>query len=133
MSPLREETQSARNEYAALRYPGDLAAELLPLKLRWKSVLKFGSLGAGSIAAAAVVAALMVRPLLMPPSSHSTGRLPLVENIPLARDLKLDLPSLPNVPAELRALAPEPPSDLHVPFWDDLRLPSFSQSSSEHA
>lgn len=132
MSPLREEIESARREYAAIRYPGDLATELLPLRLRWKSLLAFGSLGAGSIAAAAVVAALMLRPLLMPASPHSNARLPLVENIPLARDIKLNLPSLPDVPAELRSLAPEPPSDLQ-PFWDDLHLPRFSQSSSEHA
>lgn len=132
MSPLREEIQAARREYMAIRYPGGLSAELLPFRLRWRSLLAFSSLSFGGIAAAAVVAALMIAPLLAPPASHSTSSLPLIDRLPLARDLKSDLLPLDPLPEELKSLVPSSPSDLHVPTWDDLHLPNFSESP-EHA
>lgn len=136
MTPFREELQAARREYQAIRYPGELSRQLPAPRMRWKNIAVFGSVSLGSVAAAAVVAALMLRPLMMPTSPHSGAHLPLMENAGLAKDLKFAIPPLPGVPDDLSLRDLEPdgqsPSELHVPSWDDLHLPHFTQAS-EHA
>jgi hypothetical protein len=136
MATLSEEIGAARREYESIRHPGDLSRQLLPSRLRLKSLLIFGSLAASGIAAEAVIGALLFRPLSMPAPSNLRARLPLVQNLPLAHELKLALPPLPGMPADLslQSVTPsmEPATGWHVPLLDDLHWPTFSQSS-EHA
>jgi hypothetical protein len=135
MPHLRKELDSARREYHAIRYAGDLAHQLLPARLRFRSLAIVGSLGAGGIAAAALIGALLLRPLVLPGSSQLGGQLALGEARQITTDLKLVLPPLPNLPVDVSLQsrpAPDAPAGWRLPSWDDLHLPDFSQSS-EHA
>lgn len=135
MAHLREEIEAARQEYNAIRYAGDLAHQLLPARLRLRSLAIFGSLGAGGIAAAALIGALLLRPLAMPGTSRLGGPLSLGEAGQIASDLKLMMPPLPKMSIDVSMQstpAPNSPDGWRLPSWDDLHLPDFSQSS-EHA
>ena len=135
MPHLRDELEAARLEYNAIRFPGNLAHELLPARLRLRSMAIFGSLGAGGIAAAALIGALLFQPLAQPGKSPLSGRLTFVQSNRITNDLKLVLPPLPNVPVDVSLQsrpATDAPAGWRLPSWDDLHLPDFSQSS-EHA
>jgi hypothetical protein len=139
MSYLREEFATARREYAAFRYPGDLSRELLAPRVRWRGIVVFGAMGAGAIAAAAVVAALLLRPVLAPADSQPRPYLPLGKDMHLPQDLQFKFPSLPSIPGvpdnlSLRSVAPDLglPSEWRLPFRDE-SPPSPVSDSSEHA
>ena len=135
MAYLRDELEAARQEYNAIRYAGDLVHQLLPARLRLRSLAIFGSLGAGGIAAAALIGALLLRPLALPGSSRLGGQLALGQARQITTDLKLVLPPLPEIPIDVSLQsrpAPDAPAGWRLPSWDDLHLPDFSQSS-EHA
>jgi hypothetical protein len=70
MSELREQLRSARADYRAVRYPGNLAEEVLPerRRLNWgRWALIGGGFSAGSLAAAAAIALALVNFLPAPP------------------------------------------------------------------
>jgi hypothetical protein len=63
MSLLRDQVRTARAEYEAIAYPGDLADEVLPAPRRMQIgrwVLLGSGFGAGSLAAAAAIALALV-------------------------------------------------------------------------
>ena len=69
MTELREQLLSARDEYRAVRYPGDLASEVLPPAAKgsepvapWGVRTFLVRVGGVALAAAAVVALVLVRP-----------------------------------------------------------------------
>jgi hypothetical protein len=135
MPHLRQELDAARREYQTVRYAGDLAHQLLPARLRLRSLAIFGSLGASGIAAAALIGALLLRPLALPGSSRLGGQLAVGQARHITTDLKWVLPPLPNLPANVMVQsrpATDAPTGWRLPSWDDLHLPDFSQSS-EHA
>jgi hypothetical protein len=69
MSDLREQLQSERAKYHSQRYPGDLAAELLPAPRH--TVLKiFTAAAAVSGIAAAILLWVVSRPLVTPPNQN---------------------------------------------------------------
>ena len=115
MTSIRSQLRSARHAYAAARYPGDLAAELLarpsaaaaPSARRWMIT---GTLGASAAAAAALLLSLLLSragtnsaPYDPPPADRAVadwlpfgpGRVPLPQFQP---------PALPLAPRELREL-----------------------------
>lgn len=144
MSFLRNELAAARREYESLGYPGDLSRELLPLplprlRMRWRRIVIFGTLGAGTLAAVAVRAALLLRPMLTPADAQPRPYLPLVKEIHIPQKLKFDLPSWPSIPGlpenlSLRSVAPDLglPSDWALPVLEG-PLNSIGFDSSEHA
>lgn len=63
MSQFRDQLRSARADYRVIRYPGNLAKEVLPERRRvnWaRWALVGGGFGAGSLAAAAAIALALV-------------------------------------------------------------------------
>lgn len=137
MTPLREQLRSARDGYETARYPGDLAAELLPRRMSWPGSLFIGTLSAGAVAAAAVLASFVGRPMFVPASSHPRPLMPMVRQMPLPPRMDFSLPSLPSLPVPNFSLRPSLPSiglpdGLHVPSLQDLHLPKFPDSL-EHA
>jgi len=63
MSQLRDQLRTARAEYEAAHYPGDLADEVLPERRRMRIgrwLLLGSGFGAGSLAAAAAIALALV-------------------------------------------------------------------------
>lgn len=140
MSFLREEFATARREYEAVRYPGDLPHDLLAPRMRWRGIVLLGAMGASAVAAAAVVAALLLRPLLAPTNSQPRPYLPLVKEMDLPQKLQFEFPSLPSIPGvpdnlSLRSVTPDlgVPSDWRIPFWDAPGPRSSPPDSSEHA
>src|SRR5947208_17100765 len=75
-SQLRTQLTAARSEYTAARYPGDLADELLPSRMR---IGFAGRLAWTSVAAAAVAATVMLAVWLHRPAGHD-GTIPSPAN-----------------------------------------------------
>lgn len=138
MSCLRDELSTARRAYAGVRYPGDLSRELLPLplpslRMRWRRIVIFGTLGAA--AAAEIVTAMLLRPVLTPATAQPRPYLPVVREIHLPKKLQFDVPSLPSLPGlpdnlSLRSVTPSLglPSDWAIPLWDALPISNLSDS-----
>jgi hypothetical protein len=86
MTELREQLLSARDEYRSVRYPGDLAGEVLPGESAAPAPRAWGvhpfviRLAGFAFAAAAVVAVVFVRP------PQATTPRPLANQPDLARD-----------------------------------------------
>jgi hypothetical protein len=120
MTRNRTQLDSSRTAYRTARYPGDLAAELLPQPSvlartlsdrRW---ILFGGVGATAAAAALILSLLLSRAtdLPQPFPTHSADRGGLVDWLPIAPD-RMPLPhfqppALPLSPPELRL-------DLQIP------------------
>ena len=127
MTRIRSQLRSARQAYAAARYPGDLAAELLPRRAlagapagRRRAFL--ATVGAG--AAAALLLALLFRP--EPPGQRPAPPAPggaLVDRLPVAPGgvplPRFQPPALPLSPPELRLPTAIPPG---VETYQDLAM-----------
>ena len=124
MSELRHQLDAARREYAALRYPGDLAAAVLPPARSWRRLMwTGGGFAVGSLAAAATIVIGLARfapadPASRPGTSvvmqvadrHLPGlTLPPIPELPkrLAQEVKSYEQYLPPTVREL--FKPEPP------------------------
>ena len=120
MTRIRTQIRSARAAYRTARYPGDLAAELLPRPsgftrlLSDRRFLLLGGAGAGAAAAALLLSLFLSRAttLFQPSPAQPAERGALVDWFPLAPG-KMPLPQfqapvLPLPPAELRL-------DLRIP------------------
>jgi len=103
MSDLRKKLQSAREEYRSQRYPGDLAAELLPeVSSRRTTVLKI-------LTAAAAVSGIAAAILLW-----VTSRSPLA-------------PTAPASPVAVRTTQPTDEDDAVMPVTALAAVPEFPQ------
>ena len=102
MTALREQLQSARTAYLSARYPGDLAAEVLPPGRRGggrRMFLVVGSIGAGALAAAAALALCAGRPSFIPATPRSVDLPALVKGmLPAPPKMQWTTPTLPSVP-----------------------------------
>jgi len=139
MTPLRQQFESARRAYAAIRYPGDLAADVLSPRVQFRGTLYLGAIATGAIAAAAMLAMMLAHPMLTPAASHSHSLMPLVKNLSLPNKMPFEMPSIPAIPGmptnlSLHQMAPSlmPFNGLHLPSLDNIQIPFFSDGR-EHA
>ena len=111
MSSLRSQLRFARQAYRSARYPGDLAAELLPKDIshrrgRWM----IGAAGTAAAAAAAVVVTLLVsRVSNLPRPIHPDDAQREMANWLPSRPAGLPLPKFhsPSVPPSLHLDVPD--------------------------
>lgn len=121
MSPLREQLLTARREYEAARYPGDLPAHLPP-----EHRLRTANLpGIGAVAAAIVVGLMLARPAAVPvPTRQVASRPPTNVTVPQP-NVRLALPSIPPMHGVTASFVTAPPvQSISAPR--ELRLPRFS-------
>ena len=93
MSELRNQLQSAKADYDSARYPGDLAADVMPAELRLHAAARRGwhnpwriaagaSLLAGAVAAALVVWIAHPAGQVTPPARMPVSSPPVVAEVP---------------------------------------------------
>ena len=116
MSDLRKQLDAARREYREMRYPGDLASDVLRPVRHWGRWLAVG----GAIAAAAAIA-LVIR--LQLAEQPTTGIVQATETTSEMSLTALPVVSLAELPAGLQ---------LSPPAYDfSISPPSFSLVSDE--
>jgi hypothetical protein len=126
MSHLRQQLHRAQSVYAAARYPGDLAADVLPVygTLRRRLIIAASSLAS---LAAAVAVALFLNHLLTSPTVEQQ---PIDGQIAQANATSLVLPGMPEFPAG-QSLVPEYQS--LVPEYQAFTLPGMPSFPSMEA
>ena len=121
MSSLREQLLTARREYDAVRYPGDLVVHL-PTEHRLRAAKVPGI---GAVAAAIVLGLMLARPALRPAPTRQLASRPAANVILPRPNVRLELPSIPPMRAVTAGFVTTPPVQ-SIPVPRELRLPSFS-------
>lgn len=100
MRQLRRTVERGREAYQAVRYPGDLAAEVLGRRRSWRWVLPVGGLAAA--AAAVVVILWPQRPVSapLPPQPVAT----VVTSAHQTTDGLLAMPGMPELPSGIELM-----------------------------
>ena len=130
MTSLREQLLAAGREYDAARYPGDLAAELLPSRSRPSHGLTVP--GAGAVAAAVILGAILARPAFSPVPNQQRTSVPRVSQAPSGPTPWSALPAIPPLPAMTSHLGAAPaarsvsaPRELRLPPFSSIKPPAF--------
>jgi len=130
MTSLRQQLLTAGREYDAVRYPGDLAAELLRSRSRPARGLTVPA--AGAVAAAIILGAMLARPAFSPVPTQQRASLPLVSQVPSGPTLRFALPSIPPLPGLSSHLAVVPtgrpisaPREFRLPPFSGIQPPTF--------
>lgn len=139
MTEVREQIRSATQAYRFARYPGDLAAELLPqpsiIRLfAGRNGFLASGMGAGAVAAAVVLTLFLTRTTDLHPVDHArtperglAGWLPISpDRMPLPR---FEAPSLPVRPPEFRLPLRMTPG---VEAYQDLAMQYRELQLNEH-
>ncbi len=130
MNDLREQLRSLRADHRAARYPGDLAAEILPPARKAGRPWFFPAVAGAAAAAAAAVVVIAhrfagpepVEPavvLVAPPATADHGR-PAPRAYRLPDRMPLSLPAAPLV-------AVTPPVTVSLAALNDFRAPSYER------
>jgi hypothetical protein len=136
MSDLRTQLQLARDEYTAIKYPGNLVADLAKLRagssMRW--VLPIG----GAMAAAAIAVVIWLRPATPVTPEHGGTHTEVATNnvddaveqfVPAPVSMPADVvPSIPTATMAMPMISvPSVPS---IPTWSVSTDVSLEESSS---
>lgn len=128
MSSLREQLLTARREYEAVRYPGDLAADLPPPRSGRTPKVP----GISAVAAAIVLGLILARPPMLPVPPGQVASRPTSRQVVSRQDARLVLPSIPPMPAVTASFAIPPavqrisaPRELRLPHFPGIHLPAF--------
>lgn len=140
MTEVREHIRSATQAYRAARYPGDLAAELLPRPssmtrlFTGRNGILVSGIGASAVAAVVLVSLFLTRGANLQPVERArtaerglAGWLPISpDKVPLPR---FEAPSLPVRPPELRLPLHMAPG---VEAYQDLAMQYRELQLNEH-
>ena len=133
MSELRNQLEQARQTYAAARYPGDLATDVLPAPrrdaLRW--------IGA-AVALSGVAAAIVVSWAVLRGRGQTGADEPVRISAPIASAVSdqspfaftLEIPSMPPMPAVPAGLSFTVPAMPEIPSFDAVRNQMIEESNS---
>ena len=121
MTSLRQQLLTARREYEAARYPGDLVVHV-PTEHRLRAAKVPGI---GAVAAAIVLGLMLARPAIRPAPIRQLASRPPTNVIVPPPNVRLALPSIPPMPAVTAGFVTTPPVQ-SIPAPRELRLPNLS-------